>query len=174
MERRTLIASLGGLTASGTLAVGSGAFTSVSAQRSVTVSVADDFEALLAMEPIADTGLGTEYTGRSDTNGRTVEFELPGDDDGESTAEGLGVNSKYEFHDLLEIENRGTHPVEVFSQYNGSALGDLALVRDGGILRQSPPILDVGSSIDVGLYVDTENTQVSEYEEALVIVASKA
>jgi len=52
MKRRQLLTGLGGLAAGGSLLVGSGAFTSVSANRQVSVEVAGDNTALLRMTPV--------------------------------------------------------------------------------------------------------------------------
>lgn len=52
MNRRQLLTGLGGLTATGGLALGSGAFTSVNANRNLTVDVADDSYALLSLVPV--------------------------------------------------------------------------------------------------------------------------
>jgi hypothetical protein len=174
MKRRRFLAAAGLLAGSGSLALGTGAFTSVSAERNVSIAVADDYRAFLRMEPIGDEGLDGESTGRSFVNGRKVAFEIPGDDDGENpNAEGIGLDSVYEFHDLLEIVNQGTQPIEVYSTYGGNALKDLALVRDSGILRDDPSTLDVGEHLDVGLYIDTHGSSVGEFEEKLTIVADQ-
>jgi hypothetical protein len=177
MKRRQLLGLLG-VVSSGGFAIGSGAFTSVTAERSVAVGVADDDRAFLRLEPLEDEGIdedgdGTpELTGRSFTNGALVQFELPGDEDGENpNAAGVGLDSVYEFHGLLAVVNQGTQPVEVYSTYDGTALADLALVRDGGVLRNDPPTIDVGEQIAVGLYVDTHGSTVGEYDETLTIVA---
>lgn len=173
MKRRKFIIATGALATGGATALGSGAFTSVSADRAVTVTVARDSQAFLQMFPIADEGLGDE-TGRSSTNGQEVEFEIPGNDDGENPdAEGVGLDSIYEFHDLLEIVNQGTQPVEIYSTYGGDALNDLALVRDSGILREDRPTLNVGDSLEVGLYIDTHDSSIGESDETLTIVADQ-
>lgn len=174
MRRRRLLTGLGTLAGGSSLALGTGAFTSVEAERSVTVDTADDAYAFLRLDPMVDEGLGGDATGRSSTNGDVVKFEIPGDDDGEnSNAKGVGIDSVYEFHDLLEVSNHGTQPVELDSIYDGENLADLALVRDSGILRDDPPTLDVGDSIAVGLYIDTHGSEIGEFDETLTIVAKK-
>lgn len=52
MKRRNFVLGLGGLAGTGTLAMGTGAFTSVSASRQVAVEVAGDNAALLRMTPV--------------------------------------------------------------------------------------------------------------------------
>ncbi|MFC7131942.1 MULTISPECIES: hypothetical protein [Salinibaculum] len=180
MKRRNVLATLGTLSAGGAFTVGSGAFTSVSAKRAVTVEVVDDDRAYLRLEPLEYKGLDSdsdgsrELTGRSFTNGGQVQFELPGYEDGENlNTEGLGLDSTYEFHDLLKIVNQGTQPVEIYSSYDGTAVHDLALVRDNGVLRNDPPTLDVGEHLGVGLYIDTHGSSIGEYDETLTIVADQ-
>jgi hypothetical protein len=71
------------------------------------------------------------------------------------------------------VSNQGTQPVELHSSYDGDSLADLALVNDNGVLRDNPPILDVGDSIDVGLYVDTHGSSIGEFDETLTIIADQ-
>lgn len=172
MNRRKFITRVGAVTAGGSAIVGSGAFTSVQADRQVSVDVADDDRAFLRLEPLVDEGIDGEPTRRSYSNGRTVAFDIPGDEAGENQqAEGIGTDSIYEFHDLLEIVNQGTQPVSLHSTYDGDSFADLALVRDGGILRDDPPTLDTGSGITVGLYIDSHGTSIGTFDETLTIVA---
>jgi hypothetical protein len=174
MRRRRFLACVGTLAGAGSVVLGTGAFTSVEAERSVSVEVAKDYRAFLQLEAIADEGLDGEYTGRSFTNGRVLAFELPGDEDGENpNAEGVGLDSVYEFHDLATVTNQGTQPVTVESTYSGDGLADLALVTDSGVLRDDPPTLAVGEGIDVGLYVDTHGSALGEFDESLTIVAER-
>ena len=172
MRRRRLLASVGGLVAAGSTALGTGAFTSVEAERNVSITVAKDYRAFLRMEPIGDKGIDGENTGRSFVNGNEIEFEIPGDEGGEnSDASGVGLDSVYEFHDLITVSNQGTRPVRLYSSYNGDHLGDLALISDSDILRDDPPVLDVGDSLNVGLYIDTHGSSIGGLDETLSIVA---
>jgi hypothetical protein len=174
MRRRRFLASVGGLAASGSIALGTGAFTSVEAERSVSIAVANDAYAFLRMHPISDEGIDSEDTGRSFTNGNEIEFGLPGHGDGENqNADGVGLDSIYEFHDLATISNQGTQPVTLHSTYGDSDLADLALVNDDGVLRDDPPELDVGEGIDIGLYIDTHGSSLGEFDETLTIVAER-
>lgn len=174
MRRRRFLAGVGGLTAAGGAALGTGAFTGVEAERSVSIDVADDDRAFLRLEPLVKDGNKDNPTGRSRTFGQAVSFTIPGGGDGESqSAEGVGLDSVYEFHDLLQVSNQGTQPVELHSSYDGDSLADLAIVNDNGVLRDNPPILDVGDSIDVGLYVDTHGSSIGEFDETLTIVADQ-
>jgi hypothetical protein len=174
MRRRRFLASVGGLAAAGSVALGSGAFTSVEAERSVSIAVAKDYRAFLRMEQIGDEGIDGENTGRSYVNGSEISFKIPGHGDGEnSDAEGIGLDSVYEFHDLVTVSNQGTQPVQLHSTYDGDNLADLALVNDDGVLKDDPPTLDVGDSIDVGLYIDTHDSAIGEFDETLTIIADQ-
>jgi len=175
MRRRRFLAGVGTLVGAGSAALGTGAFTSVEAERSVSIAVAKDYRAFLRMDPIGDEGIDGENTGRSMVNGRQIAFEIPGDEDGENPdADGVGLDSVYEFHDLVRVSNQGTQPVQLYSSYNGNTLADLALVDgDGGVLRDDPPTLGVGDGIDVGLYVDTHDSTTGEFDETLTILADQ-
>lgn len=174
MNRRRFLAGVGGLAAAGGAALGTGAFTSVEAERSVSVTTADDDRAFLQLEPLVKDGIDGDSTRRSSSDGEVVLFDVPGVGDGEnSDAQGVGLDSIYEFHDLLMIVNQGTQPVQLYSTYGGTALSDLALVSDNGILRDDPPTLDVGDSVDVGFLIDTHGSSVGEFDETLTIVADQ-
>lgn len=172
-RRRHVLSGLSLAIASSFLA-GTGAFSSVSAERSVHVDVADDSEAFLRMEPMADSGLDSEPAGRSGTFGNEVWFAIPGKGPGENpNAAGVGSDSVYEFYDLVTIVNQGTQPVTLHSTYGGSNLDDLALIDDDGVLRDDPPELDVGEAHNVGLYIDTHDSKLGEFDETLTIVAER-
>jgi hypothetical protein len=154
--------------------MGTGAFTSVSAERKISVSLADDFRAFLRLEPNENEGISGMPTGRSSTSGSVVRFDIPGYQSGENQdAKGVGPDSIYEFHDLLEIGNHGNQPVTVQSEYAGDNFQELALVTSDGRLSENPPTLDVGDNIDVGLYIDTHGSDTGDYVESLIIVAER-
>jgi hypothetical protein len=66
MQRRQLLAGIGGAAAVGSLAVGSGAFTSASANRHVTVDTADDTDALLSLVPTLHYVSGSDIVTEQD------------------------------------------------------------------------------------------------------------
>jgi hypothetical protein len=107
MDRRKFIAAMGSLAAGGAAATGTGAFTSVSADRSVSVDVADDSDALLAIEPQA-TPNGNEYASVN-TDG-TVELDFSETDVGGG---GLNRNAETIIRDILQVRNQGTQDVIV-------------------------------------------------------------
>jgi hypothetical protein len=100
-NRRKFIAGLGALATGSAAAVGTGAFTSVSAERTVDVAVATDQNSYLSLEPIGDRAV-------SDNGQLKLDF------DGSSTgASGLNPDSRTAFTDLFQIRNQGENPVYV-------------------------------------------------------------
>lgn len=174
MNRRRFLAGVGAFTAAGSSALGTGAFTSVEAERSVSISVADDDQAFLRLEPLVNEGIDENSTRRSFSNGKTVGFEIPGNGGGENpSSEGVGLDSVYEFHDLLEVSNQGTQPVQLRSTYSGDDFADLALVNDNGVFKDDPPELSAGGNINVGLLIDTHGSEIGDFNETLTIVADQ-
>jgi hypothetical protein len=183
MKRRTLIASLGSLTVGSVFAVGSGAFTSVSAERSVKVETENDNDARLALEELGEGG-------RSEEDGGVVTFSFPSDDERLADEDlGLGVDSEYEFdrdtdesgktnptEGLLQITNQGTQSVEVYSQHQTSSEIEIELYdvtdTDRTALRNEPAELSTGDSINVGFRIRTFGVEVdTTSDETLTIVA---
>jgi len=187
MRRRTLLAGLGSLVASGSLAVGTGAFSTTRAERTVSVSVADDADALLSLEP-----LGEGF--RSEDQDDEIQFSFPGlveqlaDDD-----LGLGPNSVYEFErdsgasdpfepdptgaddeGLVKLTNRGTQPVTVTTEANVDGV-DVELYAvddpDKEALSERQPELGVGEPLTLGFRVYTFD-EVGEFSGSLTITAT--
>ena len=90
VTRRTTVIALGGLLAGAGAVLGTGAFDSVEAQRSVALETAPDSDALLAFEIIDDDHV-------SETDG-TIDFELVGE-----------ATTTYE--ELVDVRNQGTQTV---------------------------------------------------------------
>jgi len=168
MKRRDMFIMISGLVSGGTI-LGTGAFSSVEANRTVSVKTADDLNAFLELNALAKTDRNGDFTGRSSSAGSIVRFDIPGAFGGESDAEGVGLDSTYEFHDLLKIVNQGTQSVQVTSNYTGDAFTELALVNDDGIVNEE---LSVGEGVTVGLLINTGNSSIGEFNETLTIVAS--
>ena len=127
-QRRKFLLGMGSLAAGGAAAMGTGAFTSVSADRSVDVQVADDSDALLRIVPDERGGSQTpnaqEYV---DTSGGTVSLDFT------STSEGAtGINDEATtiIDDILTIENQGTQGVYVGYTHPASPNGNFALYHE--------------------------------------------
>lgn len=170
MNRRKFVLGLGATAAAGATALGSGAFTSVKADRSVTVNVAGDSDAFLALEPIDGSPNSEEFV---DTDGGTLAIQVT-----DTGAGGKGVNGQavYLFDDLFRVTNRGTQGVYVFMRVDSQGVnfyrledGDRRQIDAGptangvdnlGDIGPRPKIqyLGVGESIRVGLGIDTVGT----------------
>ncbi|TKX62968.1 DUF1102 domain-containing protein [Halorubrum sp. ASP1] len=107
-NRRKFITGLGALAAGSAAAVGTGAFTSVSANRDVSVAVADDADALLSIDTVSGAA-NSEYV---DTSGDAASITI------ESDAGGTGLNDDAltKIKNLLRIKNLGTQDVYVYAK----------------------------------------------------------
>jgi hypothetical protein len=114
MQRRKYLAAIGSLAAGGAAITGSGAFSSVSADRDMTVNVADDANAFLSFELTGQANSDyAQITGSSDN---TLEIALDGSiTDSDGNPEGSGVNNDAYtlIRDIFKITNQGTSTVYV-------------------------------------------------------------
>lgn len=168
MKRRTAILSLGGLVAGGGAAMGTGAFTSVEANRVLEVAVENDENAYLALLPATTEGSAVE---NSSEGGRTpraqdTPFARIDEETGrlELTVNALNSDAVTEIPSLFRIENRGTDEVGVYLDVGeGSANPDVIDffgIKNGSRFdlgdEESPVPLDVGDeAIVVGMSFDT-------------------
>jgi hypothetical protein len=184
MKRRTFLVGFGGLTAATSFTLGTDSFTSVSAYRRLTVETTNDNYALLALKQLGDGKRSVE-----DGTPELVGFSCPGLEERRADPElGLGTDSVYEFDQdaneanrsdptegLLRIINQGTQPVSVYSRHDTSSEIDIELYDvsdpDRTALRDDPPRLSVGDSLDVGFRIRTFGADVGEFDETLSIVA---
>lgn len=97
MKRRTAIIGLGGLVAGSGTILGTGAFSSVEAERTVSVEVADDADALLGIEPADEA---SEYAEITDG---TVEINI----------DGVNQNAITVINPILDVSNNGTNEVSI-------------------------------------------------------------
>ena len=180
MKRRQFVLGLGAVTASGATLLGSGAFTSVRADRTISVETAQDSEAFLELDALGEP--------ERSVAGDTVEFEFPSlaeqevDDVNPQNPQGLGRDSVYRFasdvdgsNGLFQITNNGTQPVDVFAEQQTSGdVPDIDIfdVGTGELLRSgSPGILDIGTELNVGFRIDTTGVDTHEHDIVLTIVA---
>jgi hypothetical protein len=128
MQRRKLLAGLGSLAAGGAAVIGTGAFTSVSANRGVAVNVADDSDALLSITKDTRGGSVTananEYV---DTSGQTVSLDITETDSG---ADGINDDATTVIDDLLTVTNQGTQDVFIGYTHPASPNGNFALYHE--------------------------------------------
>jgi hypothetical protein len=159
MKRRQLLYGLGGLTGASSLTLGTGAFTSVEASRSVSVAVADDADAFLRLAP-CDGPNGDYVT----TGGGTVALDVSASNDALLGA-GVNADALTVVDDVLEVENQGTQPVGVWldpPEPVDDANGDPAVEfyrggdPDAGVVGESDAVcLGVGEAVCVGFLTRT-------------------
>lgn len=183
MKRRRFIVGLGGFAAGSGFTLGTGAFTSTSAERQLEVQTAGDNDALLALTERGDGTRSLETGG----NPQKVEFSFPGWEERTDDI-GLGTNSVYEFdrdnreskssdptEGLLRIKNQGTQTVKVYSEHETDSELDIELydVSDDSktALVNAPAVLGVGDSVDVGFRIRTFGVDIGTFKETLTIVA---
>ena len=116
MQRRKFIAGLGSLAAAGAAGIGTGAFTSVSANRGFQVRVTHESDALLAMVP-EDTENGNAYVDTSQYVGH-ISIDLGGGTNQINDQGAYGVNGDAYtvIRDLFQITNQGTQNVYVWAE----------------------------------------------------------
>lgn len=110
MNRRQLLAIIGAVGGAGAVVNGTGAFTTVQADRDVSVTVSEDALAYLAID---DTGNdNAEYVTEDATSG---EFGIDLDGNNTTSGGGSGVNTDAVtvIEDLFEVRNQGTQAVDV-------------------------------------------------------------
>jgi len=108
-NRRKFIAGLGALATGSAAAMGTGAFTSVSAERTAKINVAGDSAALLSL----DAGSGSNSAYATETGNGEVRVELDGSDDVYSDAGGVNADATTKILETFEVKNQGTQPVAV-------------------------------------------------------------
>lgn len=182
MKRRQVLAGLGGVTAVISGLTGTGAFTSVAADRNVDVAVTGDNDAALVLSQ-----LGAGERSQEDGSPEQVEFSFPSAEE-QVAGLGLGANSVYEFdrdaeessqttpqEGLLRIKNQGSQPVTVYSELKTPSELEIEIYDvtdpDRTALRDDPAELSVGDSVDVGFRIRTFGADAVEHKETLTIVA---
>jgi hypothetical protein len=111
MDRRKFVIGLGSLAAGGAAATGTGAFSSVEAERYAAVGTTGDSSAFLALEGTGSVAGNSGYI----KNDGTGDGELLIDMNGNSNPGGAGFpfNAESTVDYLFKITNKGTHEVEV-------------------------------------------------------------
>ncbi|WP_423995677.1 DUF1102 domain-containing protein [Halorubrum trapanicum] len=180
MQRRKFVFGSGAALASGSALIGSGAFTSVSAERDITVNVSDDSSALLELDP--DSLDNSAYAIESDgSTGIDISKSASGDFSGE----GVSPFALTEIEEVIEVTNQGTQEVAVTVESSSPSLADLdgefelfATSLDGETrvnLRVGTEIKDLqiigpGQSFALGFEVDTtgkDDEQLSNFEDEI-------
>lgn len=171
MKRRTLLGLVAVNLGAGTAVIGSGAFSSTEAERTVSVEVVPDYDAYLALESRIDGE-------RSRIGDYELRLQFPGLSD-EADGDGVGADSVYEFHDSgFVVTNQGTNGIEVYLDQDDSNGPTIEVYehddpdRDA-IDKENPYELPVGEELIVGTRIDTSGVDTGNYDETLQIIGEE-
>jgi len=191
MNRRNFLAGIGATVTGGAAATGTGAFTSVEADRSVSVAVADEeTSSYLVLDALAqgnsENGAFATNSGGSSGTELTLDFnsEIPDPPNAEG-GEGPGKNSVYEFDEVFQVQNQGTQDVDVtiktldetqFEDSNDNSPSDLSLSfypnSDAGTpLDGTPENVAAGGSLTVGVKIDIGDVDFEAYDAEATVEA---
>ena len=115
-NRRKFIAGLGALATGSAAAMGTGAFSSVRAERAISVTTAGDSGAYLGLD--ASTSVYAEETGD------TLELQFDGSNSGQN-GNGLNANADTSFTNVMRVENNGTNTVRLQLANDDGSIGSL-------------------------------------------------
>jgi len=101
MKRRTVLIGLGTAVAGGGALVGTGAFTTVQAERTVSVETSGDADAFLALNEVPNSD-NSEYI---DTSGDTIQITIG------TGQNGLNQNAITTIRNIVQVTNNGTQDV---------------------------------------------------------------
>ena len=122
-NRRKFIAGLGALATGSAAAMGTGAFTSVRAERNINVAVAGDHEAYLALD--------ASVSNYAEETGNTLALQFDGSNSGQN-GEGLNANADTTFQNVMRIENQGTETVRLQLANDEAAAGGIGTIPSTG------------------------------------------
>ncbi|WP_336038251.1 hypothetical protein [Halobacterium yunchengense] len=166
MQRRNVLAAVGSLAATSAAAIGTGAFTSVSANRSLSVEVADDADALLGLVVPDSLGNG-EYATCSNV-GSTDQLVLNFDEDATVAGSGVNDDALSRFDSVFRVENHGTQFVRLGVDKTGlGEPGRWDFYPYGDGVTSYPnwdegyvgPGISTGGSMPVGVRVDARDPE---------------
>ncbi|EMA69649.1 DUF1102 domain-containing protein [Halorubrum distributum] len=190
MNRRKFLAGLGATAVGGAAATGTGAFTSVEADRTVSVAVADESTgSYLVLDALAESSSENgAFATNPGSDGKLVfDFNAEIDDTTNSEGgEGPGKNSVYEFDEVFEVENQGSQTVNVgietltqsdFEDGGGSSPTDtleMSFYPNSDAtspLQGSPVSISPGSAQTVGVKIDIGDVNFSDFSAEATVIA---
>ena len=157
MQRRKFVIGMGALASGAAAAIGTGAFDSVEAERTVEVSTAGDADAYLGL-----TGDDQYVEDDSSDSELTIDLGGPTTSGG---GEGFNENAVTEVSGVVTITNQGTEDVDV--SIDGSDVQSAITFELSHSNTLTP-----GDSVDLDVTVDDLNGDVDENaDDTLVITA---
>lgn len=182
MNRRKFVIGVSSLAAGSAAAIGTGAFDSVQAERTVTAELADDADAYLALES------GSPHS-ELQNSGQLKIIDINGIGNNDyGGGSGVGGNSEYYFDGVFQVTNQGTNTVyfyvdglqDVFVDGNDE-LEDIYVYANadrGTRLDGDEGALEIGSGTteSIGVYVktgdvDTDGSSTNMYDGTATVYA---
>lgn len=153
-------------------ALGTGAFSSVSAERSVSVNVAGDDSALLSLAPHSGPNGQGAYSTLN--NGQLV-IEIDGTN---TTGAGVNLNALTVIDAVFNITNQGSQSVGVWIVKSGDH-PDLITFEDAADARfdnssANATTIAPGDTIEVGITIDTRGASLSPGDTLLSSITISA
>jgi len=172
MERRKFVVGLGALASGSAAAMGTGAFSSVEADRTISVEVADDSNAYLRLQGAG--GVNSDYVTSDGTDG-VLEINLDsGNDSIAGDGDGVNPDAITKIDDLFVVENQGTQEVEITLNKSGDNDGLATFYIDDYSTTLDGTDLTAGASETISLEIDTEGSGLTGGDEILDSVTFNA
>ena len=172
MERRKFVIGMGALAAGSAAAIGTGAFSSVEAERSVEIDVEGDAEAYLRL-----TG-DAEFIDDDTPEDSELEFAFGVNEETEEGGQGFNDDAVTVVEDIVTIENQGTEDtVQVDFGEDGDNDDEVTVnLEDADVTLMLPDdvndrTIDVGNSTTIDIEVDTRDPDGSDSEEDITLYA---
>lgn len=187
MNRRKFLAGVGVTTVGGAVATGTSAFTSVEADRTVSVAVADEqTSSYLVLESLApaDSENG-DFSSTAGSSGTELQLDFNDNIANNTGGDGPGKNSVYEFDEVFEVKNQGTQTVNVGIETLTKSDFDAGGSSPGNTLKMSfypnsnagTPLqgnlvsIDPGNAQKVGVKIDIGDVNFSDYSAEATVIA---
>ena len=194
MNRRNFVIGLGALSAGGAATIGTGAFSSVTASRDISVEVADDSEAYLTLQS------ESEYAEENGDGVLELDFSEEvfggGEHMGERQIMEFGPGNAFDNPDdaVFSIQNRGSQDVQItqprfdgkFFDEDGNLIDEdevedpaepaelfIALVGKSGNFEGGPDVIDSGERSGVGVQISVGSNPPEDVEVDFEIVAEE-
>jgi len=175
MQRRKFLIGAGSLAAGSAAAVGTGAFTTVEADRDVSINVTDDANAYLSIRPAPKDPNGV-HAGQDDDGEVYIDIADSGND-----GDGVNPNAETTFDHVLSLRNKGTQDVGVWVEKSGDLQGCTVLFYpsnrgpssiEGQSNAQNLPV--GGGPTKIGVEIDTTKTNADEISGTITFHADAA
>ncbi|SDR38814.1 hypothetical protein [Natronobacterium texcoconense] len=175
MDRRSVLVGLGAF-ATGSVVIGTGAFTQVSGERNADIAVKREDEALLQLEALDSVDYPNADIADNTGGGATLELDFNQVLEGEG--HGPNVDAVVTFDDVFAVKNTGSQDVFFWAEFPEAPVYD----EMGFYVDNPEPLLDgdagaatlpVGEQVLVGVKIDSDRIA-EERDDELIDVTIKA